>query len=178
MVVAPPPRFDVTGGYRVWEGAKAGTWETPLDVEPNDKESRVRGSADRPIAVVNLSWPAAAGGVTVQSTADVSLEAGWTRVVQRLSYAFTGRPPARLRLAAAQPVGAVRSSRGAIERTTDGWEIVVPADADRGLDVGLTYAARGRTGTPAVLCPSTPDSTQTLRLWEAGRTLSVVPSAD
>jgi hypothetical protein len=179
LVVTTPARFDVSGTFRVWEGTKPGNWETPLEIEPSEKESRVRGAADRPIAAAHLSWPAAAGGVAVQSTADISLDAGWTRVVQRLSYTFTGRPPARLRLTAERPIGTVRSSRGAVERVADGWEIVVPADADRALDVVLTYAVRGPTSTLPVLIPETPDSLQTLRLWEAaGRSLRVVPSAE
>jgi hypothetical protein len=179
LVVTTPSRFDVSGTFRVWEGTKPGNWEAPLEIEPSDKESRVRGAADKPIAAAHLSWPAASGGVAVQSTADVSLENSWTRVTQRLSYTFTGRPPARLRLTADRPVGAVRSSRGAVERVAEGWEVVVPADAGRGLDVVLTYAVRGPSPTLPVLVPETPDSVQTLRLWEStGRSLTAVPSAE
>lgn len=182
LIVATPPRFEVGGSFRVWEGAKPGTWETPLDVEPNDKESRVRGTADRPIALAQVNWPAAAGGVAVRSTTDVSLEPGWTRVVQRLAYTFAARPPARLRLTGPPAIGAVRTSRGAVEQAVGGWEIVVPADVVRGLDVVLTYAVRtavGETVTPAVLVPEVPDGVQTLRLWAAdGRTLAVEPAAD
>ena len=179
VLVTTPSRFDVGGTFRVWEGAKPGNWETALDVEPNEKESRVRGTADRPIAAVQLTWPAAAGGVTVHSTADMILDTGWTRVVQRLAYTFTGRNPARLRLTTEHPVTAVRSSRGAVERSPEGWEIVVPPDSGRALDVVLSYAVRGPVTTLPVLVPETPDCVQTLRLWESGgRSLTADTSAE
>ena len=55
IVALAPSRFDLRGSVRTWTGEKVGVWETP-DPEPLDQGTRLRGSADRPIAILDLSW--------------------------------------------------------------------------------------------------------------------------
>jgi hypothetical protein len=180
VVVSAPTRFDLRGSFRTWDGTKPGTWETPLDPDPSDKEVRISGSADGPIAAADLTWRVGEAGVSVRSVSDLDIEPGRVRVSQRLAYRFGGKPPARLRLKSDRKLTLVRTSRGSIEPAPDGWELIVPGDAGREAEFTLTFAVTlpsegiptGGRFVPPVLVPEQRDSLHTVRVWDpSGRRL-------
>lgn len=183
LVASVPVRFDLRGTFRVAEANKIGSWDYPLEIDSSDRETKLRGGSDRPIAMVQLAWSAVAATATVRSTADVTLDSGWARVVQRLSYRFGPRAPTRLRLLAPRRPSSLRVNRGSVEATADGWDLIVPADATREIEFVLTYALanseEGQELTLPILVPEATDVTQVVRVWVASdRTVRFDPTAE
>src|SRR5262245_40715778 len=180
LVASTPVRFDLRGSFRTWEGTRPGTWETPLDPDPSDRDVRVQGSANRPIAVAELTWRAGEAGVSVRTVADVDIEPERIGVTERLTYRFRGKPPPRLRLRADRKLTAVRASRGAVEAVAGGWDLLVPGDAAGETEFTLTFAVRteprsnGGQLVPPLLVPEQTDAVHTVRVWDrSGRQVRV-----
>jgi hypothetical protein len=180
LVASTPLRFDLRGAFRTWEGTRPGTWETPLEADPSDKELRVQGSANRPIAIADLTWRAGEAGVSVRTVSDVVIEPERVWVTERLAYRFRGKSPPRLHLKADRKLAAVRASRGGVEAVAGGWDLLVPGDATAETEFTLTYAVSlppealangGRLDLP-LLIPEQSDAIHTVRVWDrSGRHL-------
>jgi hypothetical protein len=170
LIVWAPNRFDIRGSFRQWEGTKSGTWEAPLSAESADGAARLRGSADRAIASVELTWRVAPVAASVRSEADVEIDGDRVRIAQHLTYRFAGRVPPRLHLKSDRELRSVRSSRGNMEPSGDGWDLVVPADGAREHSFTLTYTASVVASAPAdlvipLLIPIEEDTQHVVRVW-------------
>jgi hypothetical protein len=170
VVVEVPAEIEVRGSLRAWEGDRLGSWDTPLEVDPADGSSKVRGAIEGFAGRVDLRWRHAAADARVAVTADVDV--GPTRVLvsERLACRFPGRVPARIHLTASIPIADVRAGRGTVERAGDGWDLL-PGEGDRESEFALNYAiplpAVGGPGALPLLMPEFGATSRHVRVWAA-----------
>jgi hypothetical protein len=174
LVVSAPPRYDLHGSYSTWVDQKPGTWKTPLDLDSDETGTRLKGTSSQPVAAIDLTWRVAELTASVRSEADVDVDETRIRVVHRLSFRFTGQPPAKIRLQSERPVQNVNASRGVLEQSADGWEFVLPSDATSKQEYTLTYwvprsppNATDPSFTIPLLLPAAADIVHHVRLWSA-----------
>ena len=182
ILVLSPLRYEVRGTVRSWEGAKPGTWETPLEAEPSEVGFRLKGAAEKPIATAELTWKLAPINASIRSEADVDIEETTLRVSQKLVLRSTGKLPNRIRLKTDRMPSNLRVNRGSLETIGVGYDLVLPEDAASS-EILLQYTipipqTEGPTILPLLL-PEGVDGPFVTRVWLSDlRTANIVEPSE
>jgi hypothetical protein len=174
LTATVPAGLELRGGYREWDGDRAGDWERPLDVGPRGTTG-LTAAVDRAPARVDLLWRSPRSEAAVAAVVEVTFGERQSAVRQR--WRLPGGPDATRPLVARSPAslaGRLRAVDGGT-LTAGGageWQVQLAPSAGREHEFAVAYSfplppagERDAVDVPLVWLDAFPRCDTEVRVW-------------